>query len=361
MASSTGLGCALVIGGSGFLGSHIVEALLKEPDCGPVHIVSRRPKQIFQDRVCYHSVDLSDAAAVDAKLREVQPKVIFHVASPRATDYLSYKAYQTTNVIGTRNLISSATQIPAIRAFVFTSSAGVIGGYPVIDADETAPLCDTLAFKPNFYHRSKAETERLVLETSQSGLATVSLRICLIYGERDNSLLPGLMAALDKNQTNIQLGENKQRYDFVYAGNAAKAHLLAAKALLNPSQARGKVDGEAFMITDGAPKQFWDAAHIAWRAAGDKTRYEDVTVIPTWFAMTLAHVSEWLFWVFTLGRATPTEVNINVFSHATQQYTYKIDKARERLGYNPVPDFEGGMQRAVAVYLEESGHKSKDK
>ena len=360
MASSIRTGCALVTGGSGFLGSHIVEALLQETECGPVHVASRHPKPLFQDRVRYHSVDLSDGAAVDAMLREIQPTVIFHVASPRLTEYLSCEAYRTTNVTGTSNLISSATRIPAIKAFVFTSTTGVIGGYPVVDADETAPTCDTAPFKASFYHRTKVEAERLVLEANRSGLATVSLRLCLTYGERDNQMLPALMEAVAKKRTNIQLGENKARYDFVYAGNAAKAHLLAAKTLLNPSQARGKVDGEAFMITDGSPRPFWDAAHVAWRAAGDKTRYEDVTVIPTWFAMFMAHISEWLYWIFTVGRATPTGVNSYVFSHSTQQFTYKIDKARERLGYNPVPDFEGGIQRAVAAYIEEFGLKSKD-
>ncbi len=360
MPASKGLGTTLVTGGSGFVGSHIVQALLQEPDHGSIHVLSRSPEAIFQNRVHYHSVDLSNAADIDARLQEIQPRVIFHVASPRDTEHLSSEAYRKTNVTGTLNLISSASPIPAIRALVFTSSTGVIGGHPVIDADEDAPKCDVPPFKPNFYHRTKTEAERKVLETDQSKLATVSLRLCLVYGERDNSLLPALMETYRNRQTNVQLGSNTAPYDFVYAGNAAKAHLLAAKALLDPGQARGKVGGEAFLITDGEPMHFWDSAHAIWRAAGDKARYEDVFIIPERLALALAHLIDWLCWIFTLGRVTPTRFSAHAVTHATQQHTYKIDKAKERLGYDPVPDFEGGFKRAVAVYLEEQKEKSKD-
>ena len=231
----------------------------------------------------------------------------------------------------------------------------------MIDADEDAPKCDAPQFRPGHYYRTKAEAERLVLGADQSNLATVSLRLCLTYGERDTSLLPALMEAYHEKNTNVQLGNNTAPYDFVYAGNAAKAHILAAKALLNPDRARGKVRGEAFMITDGKPLRFWDSAHTIWRAAGDKTRYEEVTVIPAWIAMILAHLTEWFCWIFTFGRVVPTKFNANAVIHATQQYTYKIDKARKSLGYDPIPDFEGCLQRAVADFLRESGEKPKDK
>ena len=353
-------GITLVTGGTGFIGSHVVEALLQESDHGQIHVVSRNPKSLFQDRVQYHSVDIGNASDVDKKLREIQPSVIFHVASPRDTEQLSYAAYRKTNVTGTLNLLSSATQIPAIKAFVFTSSSGVIGGHPVIDADERFLTCDTPGFKPNFYHRTKAEAEHEILETDQSKLLTVSLRLCLSYGERDNQFLPSMMDTYRNNQTNIQLGNNTVPYDFLYAGNAAKAHILAAKALLYPDQAHGKVAGESFLITDGQPRKFWDAAHIIWRAAGDKTRYEDNIVIPAWFALLMARVIEWACLIFTLGRVTPVRLNTHSITHAVQQHTYKIDKARRRLGYDPVPDFEGGFQRAVAVYLDENQELSKD-
>ena len=162
-------------------------------------------------------------------------------------------------------------------------------------------------------------------------------------------------------QTNVQLGNNTAPYDFVYAGNPAKAHILAAKALLNPDRARGTVSGEAFNITDGQATRFWDSAHVIWRAAGDKTRYGNVTVIPAWIALCMAHLTEWFCWIFTLGRVTPIKFNAHAIIHATQQHTYNIDKARKRLGYDPVPDVEGGLQRAVAEFLRETREKSKNK
>ena len=57
-------------------------------------------------------------------------------------------------------------------------------------------------------------------------------------------MVPSQFAAVHNKQTTIQLGNNASRYSFVYVGNVAKAHILAVIALLNPSCAGGKVDGE---------------------------------------------------------------------------------------------------------------------
>lgn len=75
-----------------------------------------------------------------------------------------------------------------------------------------------------------------------------------MYGERDNSSVPGLIGI----PTNVQLGDNYNLIDTVSVGNAVKAHILAATILLNPDSTASRVDGETFNITDGNPVPFWD-------------------------------------------------------------------------------------------------------
>lgn len=186
-----------------------------------------------------------------------------------------------------------------------------------------------------------------MLNANSEALRTASLRLCLIYGERDNQFVPGLLGAYYSKQTGVQLGDNKNCLDTVSAENAALAHILAAKALLDPSKAPGKVAGEAFNITDGNSIPFWDLSRLVWNAAGDTTSLKDVKVIPAWLAMTMASTAELVYWTGTLGRKRPKMVNRLVITHCVRNYTYSINKARKQLGYNPVPDLEAGIKRSV--------------
>ena len=132
--------------------------------------------------------------------------------------------------------------------------------------------------------------------------------------------------------------------DTVSVGNAAKAHLLAAAALLEPNRAASRVDGEVFNITDGNPVPFWNLSRLIWRASGDFT---PLTVVPVWLALGLATTVEWAFFIFTLGRMKPKTLNKLVVMHCVRTHTYNTDNARRVLGYNPVPDLENGIKRSV--------------
>ncbi|KAL9117548.1 MAG: hypothetical protein Q9187_005916, partial [Circinaria calcarea] len=315
------LGTVLVTGGCGFLGYHIIKALLQDPNCGSIVSVSRNPTVNLQDGVTYRAGNITDFDFVRSLFQEVQPRVIFHVASPRPIDYtLNTAEFRDTNIEGTVILLKCAAAFPSVTAFVYSSSVNVLAGSPHIRVDENGPM-----WQPNSkaipYWRSKAAAERLVLGANSLKLRTVSLRLCLIVGEREHALIPAQLDAYDAKKTSIQLGDNSNLVDTVSAENAATAHLLAATALVDPSRASGKVDGEAFQITDGNPLPFWDLARMIWRAAGDTTQLQDVTVIPTWAAMALASAVEWLFAIFTLGTRKPEMLNTHVVDFCTREYT----------------------------------------
>ena len=186
------------------------------------------------------------------------------------------------------------------------------------------------------------------------------------YVQRDLLSIPGALAALEKNRTSFQLGDGSNMWDFVSADNMAEAHILLAKALLKNAATSGhmspKVNGEAFNITDGQRHRFWDFPRVIWKAAGWEPPADEskkLFILPTRLALVIAIVFEWMYWVGTLGTRRPgllskQQVWISCYTH-----TYRIDKAKERLGYKPVPDFEAGIQRAVAWSLEDGGWGSR--
>lgn len=357
--AKSALGTVLVTGGCGFIGFHIVKALLKEPGCGPIHVLSRHPNVNIQESVNYHSCDISDSNQVEAAFREIRPNVVFHAASPRDTNTVLKSAdFSITNIGGTENLLDSAGRT-STKAFVLTSSTGVYSGRSHLNKDEESPVWQLEDSDASPYEVSKVAAERIVLAASKHTLPTVALRICSSYGERDNQMVPNMLPAVYAKQTNVQFGNNTSFYDFLYAGNAAKAHILAAKALLDPKLACGKVAGEVFNITDGKAVHFWDHARLIWRAAGDKIRLEDVWIIPPGLVMTVTMIVEWLYRIFTLGRVRPIIFNTKTICHFLRPHTFSIDKARERLGYDPVPEWEGGIKRSVQWEVEKQRKEGK--
>ena len=145
--------------------------------------------------------------------------------------------------------------------------------------------------------------------------------------------------------------------DTVSSANAATAHLLAVKALLDPSETKGKVNGQAFNITDGNPMPFWDLCRIVWGAAGDTADPRQVTVIPPWIAYILAILAGMFYNVITLGRKSPP-LNRQVVRACVNDFTYNIEKARAVLGYNPVVRTEEVLQASVRWELQRRAGES---
>ena len=132
--------------------------------------------------------------------------------------------------------------------------------------------------------------------------------------QRDLVSIPGALSALEKNQTNFQLGNGLNMWDFVSADNAAEAHILLAKALLRDAltleHTSPKVDGEAFNITDGQPQRFWNFPRVIWKAAGwepPTDEAEKIFILPTRLALVIATVLEWIYWLGTLGTWPPRQ------------------------------------------------------
>lgn len=362
--------------------------LLKSSSCDAISVISRDPTTNCLPGVDYQAGDITDLASIRAVILQICPSVIIHAACPNAISATAEVFHQVT-VQGTENMLQVAREAPSVKVFIFTSSATMTAGPEHIELDESTPLADS---DPNShpYTRTKAQADKMVLRANEasaqkgnSGLLTACIRLPIVYGEvgvlirrslprasmltrrylqRDLLSIPGALAALENNRTSFQLGDGSNMWDFVSVDNMAEAHILLAKALLRSAATRDrrapKVDGEAFNITDDQRHRFWDFPRVIWKAAGWEPPVDEskkIYILPTSLALVIAMVLEWIYLVGTLGTRRPgllgeQQVWISCYTH-----TYRIDKAKEKLGYKPVPDFEAGIQRAVAWSLEYGG------
>jgi sterol-4alpha-carboxylate 3-dehydrogenase (decarboxylating) len=363
----------LVVGGVGFVGYHIVSYFIAHNSFKAVTVLSRSAASSSNrvEGATYLTGNLADHGDIRLLLEKLKPSIIIHAASPSPVTG-TRKEYETVNIKGTRNLLKCAKESDHVRAFIYTSSSTLARGPEHLNLDESCALANTDK-KATPYARSKAEAEVMVLEAnsqmstkddSWSGyLATASLRFPIIYGTRDPTTIPGCLNALAKGQTNATLGDGKNLWSFCSAENCAVSHVLLASALVapyTPGVSMGQIDGEAFNINDGQPYPFWGFAALVWKFAGYTPPSDAKTTrLPTWFALTLSTLLEWIYWIFTLGFKRPYNLGKQQVEYACFTHTYNIEKAEKRLGYKPKVDFERDLQRSVEWNIDEGGWKEK--
>lgn len=371
-ATQTDLGTILVIGGCGFLGYHIISALHDNPTvtCSSIHVLSRTPNINRHPDVIYHAGDITDATCLPPLLAKIAPRIIFHCASPAAFHPAATASFFEQNIIvATANVVSAAAAEASVLALIYTSSTTVVAGKTIVRVKEDAPVL-TATSRENHYSKAKAIAETFVLDSNKpipatsassaadpdysGSLRTLALRPPGMYGERDPIVTRGLLKSFRAGETRYQLGDNRNLFDWLFVGNAAVAHVLAAKALAVSTKNSNapQVSGEAFFITDDSPTPFWEFIWMVWRAMGDITPKEKRIVIPAWLALLLADCAEWIVWALSFGGRKPALLNRQRVEYSVFEHTYCIDKARDRLGYNPVMSMEEGVRKGVLWALE---------
>ena len=153
---SPSLGKVVVVGGCGFLGSHIVSLLVKRYPQTQVSVLDLRTvaNRHSSPTVSYHDGDITDFPAVKNIIGKIKPDAIIHTASPHF-HLKNHALFDRVNVDGTKNLVRAA-QETGVKAFVYTSSASVILGKTgeLVNADESWPMV-TGDRQPEYYTTTK--------------------------------------------------------------------------------------------------------------------------------------------------------------------------------------------------------------
>ncbi|MBI3863730.1 MAG: NAD-dependent epimerase/dehydratase family protein [Planctomycetia bacterium] len=237
---------ALVTGGGGFLGLYIVEQLVARSDKVRVLCRGDYPRLGELGVECVAG-DVRDAQAVARACAGVD--TVFHVAAVSGI-WGPWSHYYTINTQGTENVIAGCRQ-HGVRRLVYTSSPSVI-----YDGRDQRGSNESLPYPQKYlchYPHSKALAERAVLAANgQEGLATTALRPHLIWGPRDNHLIPRLVARARSGRLR-RVGRGDNRVSMSYVENAAHAHLLAADRLAPGSPPAG----QAYFINEPEPVNLW--------------------------------------------------------------------------------------------------------
>ncbi|NOZ59386.1 MAG: NAD-dependent epimerase/dehydratase family protein [Euryarchaeota archaeon] len=220
---------ALVTGGAGFIGSHLVEALL---DRGYSVVVldnlstGRRENLAGVDgRIAFHRESI---LAEDLKhvLRDVE--VVFHLAAQvnvrRSVEEPAYDL--KVNALGTLNLLEQARDA---ERFIYASSGGAVYGEPrYLPVDEEHP---TEPISP--YGASKLAGEKYVqLYGYNYGIRYAILRYANVYGERQDArgeagVIAIFLERLRRGEPLLVFGTGEQTRDYVYVSDVVGATLLA--------------------------------------------------------------------------------------------------------------------------------------
>jgi UDP-glucose 4-epimerase len=225
---------ALVTGGAGFIGSHLVDALLERGDEVTVvdHLNPARAAVFDAARERGARLvrgDVTDVAAMTAAFAAAQPQVVFHLAAQidvrRSVRDPSTDAHQ--NVGGTAAVLEAARDAGA-RRVVLASTAGVYGDPGRLPIAEDAPVAP---LSP--YGAGKAAAESyLEMFSRLHGLSTLSLRMANVYGPRQNphgeaGVVAIFCAAAAERRTVTAFGDGRQTRDFVFVADVVEAFVIA--------------------------------------------------------------------------------------------------------------------------------------
>lgn len=323
----------LVTGGTGLVGSHFAEqararGLRVRSLCRPAADTSL----LREWGVEIVSGDLNDPAALRMACDQVN--VIVHCAA-KVGDWGATDDYRKVNVEGTQMLLDAALAVGRLRRWVQISSLGVYPGTDHYGTTETTPPS---VAGIDGYTLTKVESERLVCDyISRHKLPAIVLRPGFIYGQRDRTILPRLLARLRSGQF-AYLGNPDKLMNNTFVGNLCEAIWLALQ--------NDQAVGEVFNIRDPRAVTKQEFIETICAAAGCDV---PTRIVPL-------HVARFLGWHMEtiwklLRRKQAPLINSARIKFLGRNLDFCIEKAGLQLGYQPQTDFREAMPATVESFL----------
>jgi UDP-glucose 4-epimerase len=301
---------AIVTGGSGFIGSHVVDALVEAGH--EVTVIDHRVRPHRAD-VKFEDVDLMDLSSVLAATRGAEH--IFHLAAVSNVNYaFKYPVYTTAlNVLGTANMLEAA-RLNGARRFYLASTVWVYNGSPEsAEVDESTPFY--LNGAGHIYTSTKMASEMVCHNYGQLYQVPFTvLRYGIPYGPRmrEELLIPIFLKKALAGEPLTVAGRGEQYRKFVYATDISRAHVLAMQ---------DAAANQTYNLEGSRKVSVLDVAEGIRRQVGDQVRIE-------------------------FGPERPGDFGGKDVSGA---------KALRELGWQPEIEFPSGLERTVAWFRERWG------
>ncbi len=264
----------LVTGGTGFVGSHLVEELVKQKANVVTTFISTSPLSYFftqglNKKVKMVHVDVEDFEKIYDLIVKNNIEIIFHLAAQALVETAYYNPRKTfsTNIIGTVNVLESARLYPKIKAIVIASSDKAYGKLKYTseatslsrrtseveeersdgktsEVKEGGKYFETDPLRGDHpYEVSKSSADLISYSYFKTyNLPVVITRFGNIYGEGDlnfSRIIPGILRALIKNEKLEVRSDGKYVRDYLYVKDVVNGYLLLANNI-------EKSKGEAF-------------------------------------------------------------------------------------------------------------------
>ena len=320
----------LITGGSGFIGSFIVEEALNRNMETWVAVRPSSSRKFLQDtRIRFIELDFSSEENLRKQLAGHKFDYVVHAAG--VTKCLDKNDFFRMNTNGTANLVNVLSEPDRMpRRMVFLSSLSIFGA--IREQQPYKDIEPTDQPKPNTaYGESKLKAERIVTE---SGIPSVILRPTGVYGPREKDYF--LMAKSIKGHVDFAVGYKQQDITFVYVKDVVQAVFLALD--------RGK-PGSAYFLTDGEVYQSATFSKLIHEALGRPwwiriTAPVWVLRVITFFGDAIAHIT---------GKISALN---NDKYHILKQrnWSCNIRPAINELGFAPEYNLKKGVRETIEWY-----------
>ncbi|MGD9129859.1 MAG: GDP-mannose 4,6-dehydratase [Candidatus Woesebacteria bacterium] len=237
----------LITGGTGFVGSHLVEKLIELDAKVVVTYQTENPKSYFfskklDQQTIMANLDINHFEAIFDLITKNQIDYIFHLAAQPLVEVAFYNPRRTlkTNILGTINILESARLYSKTKAIIVASSDKAYGKTGKKKYLESTPLRGD-----HPYEVSKSAADLICSSYYKTYQLAVSItRFGNIYGEGDlnfSRIIPGMMQSLSSNQVLKIRSNGKYVRNYLYVKDVVDSYLLLAANI-------NKVKGEAFNL-----------------------------------------------------------------------------------------------------------------
>jgi nucleoside-diphosphate-sugar epimerase len=323
---------AVVTGTSGFIGSHLVEALLARGATVRAMIRPETRASGRDPRVVYHTADLLDDRSVRQSPIWADATHVFHVAG--VTKRRTLAEFRYGNVIPLANILAALSdgRGARLKRVVLVSSQAAAGpalslDHPVTEDDPPHPI--------EAYGRSKLEAEELATRYGESLPVTI-VRPSAVYGPRDVDCLNVFRQAT--NRVAVFAAPADQLMSIVHVRDLVRAIIMASEG--------GRSRGRTYFVGSDAPVSWRELyAQIAELAS---SRYRGVQ-LPQSLLRIAGHAGN------TLGRLTgrPVLLNTNKVSLAAPSWWLcDSSRAHDELGWHPEISLQDGLRDTYNWYRE---------